>query len=578
MLPARRTPSATQRPSLFACTRPHPPRPRKNTAHYNSNTTNTTHDHTHHTTQQKAIEAAEAGVAEVARLLQAPEDLARLPQLAADAESRAAASRAALGAALGSQVEAVRYGLELLERGRRHAAKLKACVDGVGALCEEAADLVENHDRIRALSLAHMNVSGAAVMRWAAGPVALGGKGPWCLPLLQGVAAPATFFQNTFQTRFKSKKNLKYQNGASRPRRARRRRRPARARRRRRGAGGRRAPAGAGVRGALGAAGRGGQRQGGVAAVRQGRGWGEKGRRRRRPKGGCGVVEAAGGNSITHSNLTATPTHPPTQSPRRQTITTHHNNHKQQRDQAARHRRTPGVPRPRRRGGARARGAPVGAPAALPVRARALSGGGSSPGGLAVGRRQRWVWRRLEGGRVAGGGSGAAPFCSLSLTCLAHRARHTDKRDCTAPPLGPPTDRRHRTATTGLPPSRQGARAHRPRAARRRREGRGSAGGGRRPLPRRQGGLRCARWPPLFQRARGRGGGGGAGECLWKCSPFAPAFPFTSETSQHSHDHHPNDTKPRQHQPHNHNTNHPTQQQPSRATTASARSQRWRPP
>ncbi|KAI8473445.1 MAG: hypothetical protein J3K34DRAFT_410769 [Monoraphidium minutum] len=106
-----------------------------------------------------APEAAEAGVGEVVRLLQTPEDLARLSQLRSDTEGRARANQAALGTALGAQVDAARYGLELLDKSHRHIAKLRTCIDDIDRLCGEASALVENHDKIRALSLAHLNVS-----------------------------------------------------------------------------------------------------------------------------------------------------------------------------------------------------------------------------------------------------------------------------------------------------------------------------------------------------------------------------------------------------------------------------------
>ncbi|KAI8463893.1 MAG: component of the exocyst complex [Monoraphidium minutum] len=106
-----------------------------------------------------ALEAAEAGVGEVVRLLQTPEDLARLSQLRSDTEGRARANQAALGTALGAQVDAARYGLELLDKSHRHIAKLRTCIDDIDRLCGEASALVENHDKIRALSLAHLNVS-----------------------------------------------------------------------------------------------------------------------------------------------------------------------------------------------------------------------------------------------------------------------------------------------------------------------------------------------------------------------------------------------------------------------------------
>ena len=99
-----------------------------------------------------------------------------------------------------AQVDAARYGMELLDKSQRHIAKLRSCIDDIDRrgpadaatvrtgdarlpgtprrhcrprsslfalrtlpstrLCGEASALVENHDKIRALSLAHINVSG----------------------------------------------------------------------------------------------------------------------------------------------------------------------------------------------------------------------------------------------------------------------------------------------------------------------------------------------------------------------------------------------------------------------------------
>eukprot|EP00882_Tetradesmus_deserticola_P028569 GHRQ01031833.1.p1 GENE.GHRQ01031833.1~~GHRQ01031833.1.p1 ORF type:complete len:185 (+),score=92.86 GHRQ01031833.1:43-597(+) len=108
--------------------------------------------------EQQAREAREAGVADVCRLLAAPDDLARLQQLRAEVASKLASSRTTLSSTTAAQVDAARYGLQLLDKSHRHIAKLRLCIDRIDELCGECATLVENHDKIRALSHAHRNV------------------------------------------------------------------------------------------------------------------------------------------------------------------------------------------------------------------------------------------------------------------------------------------------------------------------------------------------------------------------------------------------------------------------------------
>ncbi len=54
--------------------------------------------HVQCTCYQQALEAKEAGIADVVRLLQQPEDLARLPQLRAEYDQRHRSNKAQLSA------------------------------------------------------------------------------------------------------------------------------------------------------------------------------------------------------------------------------------------------------------------------------------------------------------------------------------------------------------------------------------------------------------------------------------------------------------------------------------------------
>eukprot|EP00877_Chromochloris_zofingiensis_P004011 jgi/Chrzof1/13610/Cz08g04030.t1 len=107
---------------------------------------------------QQALESKDAGVQDVVRLLQQPEDLGRLFQLRAEYDSKYRSNKVQLTATVQSQVEAARYGLELLDKSHRHIAKLRVCIDKIDHLCGECTSLVENHEKIRGLSYAHNNL------------------------------------------------------------------------------------------------------------------------------------------------------------------------------------------------------------------------------------------------------------------------------------------------------------------------------------------------------------------------------------------------------------------------------------
>jgi hypothetical protein len=73
------------------------------------------------------VDARKAAVDEVERLLQHPEDLKRLPNMLEEYSGKHAANKAQLSATVGSQVDAARAGMELLEGAQKTLAKMQAC-------------------------------------------------------------------------------------------------------------------------------------------------------------------------------------------------------------------------------------------------------------------------------------------------------------------------------------------------------------------------------------------------------------------------------------------------------------------
>lgn len=65
------------------------------------------------------------------RLLSAPEDLQRLEQLRAEIASKLSSARSALSSSAAAQIEAAKYGLQLLDKSHRHIAKLRVCIDRI---------------------------------------------------------------------------------------------------------------------------------------------------------------------------------------------------------------------------------------------------------------------------------------------------------------------------------------------------------------------------------------------------------------------------------------------------------------
>mmetsp|Transcript_30706 Transcript_30706/g.68015 ORF Transcript_30706/g.68015 Transcript_30706/m.68015 type:complete len:793 (+) Transcript_30706:137-2515(+) len=106
----------------------------------------------------QAVEAKEQGIQEVLKLLQQPEDLARLSEIRHDYANKLKANRAAMSSVIQSQVDATRHGMDLLERSHKYAEKLRGSLHKIHALCEECSRLVDHQDKIRVLSLTHSNI------------------------------------------------------------------------------------------------------------------------------------------------------------------------------------------------------------------------------------------------------------------------------------------------------------------------------------------------------------------------------------------------------------------------------------
>lgn len=80
---------------------------------------------------EQAVEAREQGLLEVVRLLQQPEDLARLAALRAEYDQRHRHHKQQLSGTIQAQVEAARFGLELLDKSHRNIARLRAVIDRI---------------------------------------------------------------------------------------------------------------------------------------------------------------------------------------------------------------------------------------------------------------------------------------------------------------------------------------------------------------------------------------------------------------------------------------------------------------
>eukprot|EP00873_Tetraselmis_striata_P017379 jgi/Tetstr1/437643/TSEL_026310.t1 len=108
---------------------------------------------------EQAFDARQLAVKEVARLLQRPEDLARLPALRADYEGKQLANRSQLSYSIQSHVDAAKAGMEQLERAHAALAAQRATFGAIMDLCAECDRLIEHQDKIQALSTVNTNLS-----------------------------------------------------------------------------------------------------------------------------------------------------------------------------------------------------------------------------------------------------------------------------------------------------------------------------------------------------------------------------------------------------------------------------------
>jgi exocyst complex component 3 len=81
----------------------------------------------------QALEAKEQGINEVLRLLQQPEDLARLHELTVDYQNKLRANKAGISSVVQTQVEATRQGVGLLDKAHRCILKLRGSLDRINS-------------------------------------------------------------------------------------------------------------------------------------------------------------------------------------------------------------------------------------------------------------------------------------------------------------------------------------------------------------------------------------------------------------------------------------------------------------
>ena len=81
----------------------------------------------------QAIEAKEQGIKEILKLLQTPDDLARLHELRTDYHNKLRASKQGVSSVVQTQVEATRQGVSLLEKAHRSVLKLRSSLDQITA-------------------------------------------------------------------------------------------------------------------------------------------------------------------------------------------------------------------------------------------------------------------------------------------------------------------------------------------------------------------------------------------------------------------------------------------------------------
>lgn len=109
-------------------------------------------------TAQEAIGARRQAVEDIERLLQFPEDLKHLTTLREDYAAKQQANKAQLSAAVASQMEATKSGLDALNRAHQALLKLREDFALITALCAECQSLIDCHDKIQLLSAVHGNL------------------------------------------------------------------------------------------------------------------------------------------------------------------------------------------------------------------------------------------------------------------------------------------------------------------------------------------------------------------------------------------------------------------------------------
>lgn len=107
---------------------------------------------------EQAQAARAAAVAEVQRLLASADDLKRLSALREDVAAKQQANKAQLSAAVASQVEATKAGLDSLARAHQALVGMRANFADIARLCAECQSLIDCHDKIAVLSEVHYNL------------------------------------------------------------------------------------------------------------------------------------------------------------------------------------------------------------------------------------------------------------------------------------------------------------------------------------------------------------------------------------------------------------------------------------
>lgn len=107
---------------------------------------------------EQANTARALAVQEVQRLLDSADSLKRLPQLREDVLAKQLANKAQLAAAVASQVESTKLGLDQLMRAHQALVGMRSNYAEITRLCAECQSLIDCHDKIAVLSEVHSNL------------------------------------------------------------------------------------------------------------------------------------------------------------------------------------------------------------------------------------------------------------------------------------------------------------------------------------------------------------------------------------------------------------------------------------